>query len=337
MISPVFASILRSGRTEFNTRFAMARRRFPSLSAEAFSLFLETTVDFLVESVAATAPDRVADAVFSAYDAALELVGQNLAGSGSQYRFIEEGWQKIIPASAGLIAKSPERVIPAISNALFNLGTMPGVKPSKWADDLACISAQCADVETFLQVGQVLAWRAGLAHYRRSALTVLDSLPEKLALSAMGLNAAASWTDIRRRLEQDPWFDPASDKSLTARGIRIAARVGAFRGFGGLFVEPPLVACAGDDYLVKSGNDCWLLHADIYGATLHRVEASEFDKAAAQTGRLSGVRFNETTIIRENMSLDLAFLGSFSSAALNTHSLALTSPLTHAVTLIALT
>ena len=39
MISPAFASILASGRAQFNGRALEARRRFPSLDMAAFGAF----------------------------------------------------------------------------------------------------------------------------------------------------------------------------------------------------------------------------------------------------------------------------------------------------------
>jgi hypothetical protein len=47
MISPALASILRSGRADFNARFAAARHLHPNLDACAFSEFLQTAVDEL--------------------------------------------------------------------------------------------------------------------------------------------------------------------------------------------------------------------------------------------------------------------------------------------------
>jgi hypothetical protein len=51
MLGSALASILRSGRADFNTRFAAARHVHPDLDAGAFSEFLETAVDALVRSV----------------------------------------------------------------------------------------------------------------------------------------------------------------------------------------------------------------------------------------------------------------------------------------------
>ena len=59
MVSAALASILRSGRTDFNARFAAARRIYPELQSEAFAEFLRTAVDELVGAVEKVRADRV--------------------------------------------------------------------------------------------------------------------------------------------------------------------------------------------------------------------------------------------------------------------------------------
>ena len=96
MISPALASILRSGRAEFNARFAAARHVHPDLDAAAFSEFLQTAVDDLVRAVDSVRPDRVADVTMAAYDSALELVSQKLAGPGSRLLIFSTIWESVM-------------------------------------------------------------------------------------------------------------------------------------------------------------------------------------------------------------------------------------------------
>src|SRR2546423_1862172 len=81
-------------------------------------------------------------------------------------------------------------------------------------------------------------WRAGLAHYRAGALAVCAQLPPALARAALGLppDARIGLEDLIARLMADPWLEPATLAGPAhARELRIVARAGAFRGFGGLF------------------------------------------------------------------------------------------------------
>lgn len=334
MISSEFSSVLKSGRTDFNNRFALARRIYASLRAEEFSSFLETAVDPLVRLVATIDKNRISTVAYAAYDIALALVGQNLAGPGSKYQFIEEGWEKILHPAVKHVVHDPEKVITCVSNALYNIAATQGADLSMWQETLGMFSTITDDIDTFLKIGQILSWKAGLAHYRNGSLILLDTLPEKMSRSIMRINDNKSWIQIREQLGQDPWFNPSdTDETIKAKesGFRITARVGEFRGFGGLFIEPPLVATIGEEILVKSGTECWLLMADIFGATFHRVEVSEFDKAAQKTSMLSDIKINGTKIRFKGEIIDIKHLGSISSAARNNHTLALTSPLSHSV------
>jgi hypothetical protein len=161
-----------------------------------------------------------------------------------------------------------------------------------------------------------------------------DALPEELVLAALGVNGSARWTEIRRRLDESPWFDPAT--ATAKAGPRVAAQAGAFRGFGGLFTEPPTVAPLGEHFLVRSGDGCWLLTADAFGATFHRAPMKEFEVARKLPTFPPDVQLKGTRLFANGARLNLNELGTIISAAANQTTLAATSAFTHAVVLIAL-
>jgi hypothetical protein len=109
------------------------------------------------------------------------------------------------------------------------------------------------------------------------------------------------------------------------------ARVGGFRGFGGLFAVPPSVAGGGDRFLVASAEDAWVLFADAFGATFHR--AGEEDRATtAQPPRWRGRQVDV-----EGRSIEVPVRGELTSAAVAASTLAVTSSHSHALVLVALT
>jgi hypothetical protein len=225
------------------------------------------------------------------------------------------------------VADAPERVLAALGNALHQIATTPGARPAEWTAAMAALAPRCADVGTFLALGQVAAWRAGMAHFRAGALAAADTLPPVLALAAVG-SSGNDWAAVRARLAADPWFDPGGSSSP---GLRIVARAGAFRGFGGLFVEPP----AGDHFLVRSGEECWLLTADAFGATFHR--ATEVERANPHPSAVpAGVTARGAAVEVEGRRLEVPELGEITGVAANGTTLALTSPWTHAIVLVAL-
>lgn len=339
MVSAALASILRSGRSDFNARFIAARRIYPELQVEVFTEFLATAVDDLVSAVAAVGADRLGEVTMTAYDAALELVGQKLAGSGSRLAEVEEGWRRVLPKIAPLIATGSVCLIPAVCNAVHQLAATPGARPAQWIEITEQLGSQCADADSFLKLGQVAAWRAGLAHFRPGAIAGADALPETLALAALGATSDSRWTDVRAQLLANPWFDPATTRKESPVP-RVIAQVGSFRGFGGMFVEPPLVVGMGENFLARSNSECWLLTADLFGATFHRASIEEFEASARKSQLPAGLQSNGSVITfngsGNGQSLDLPVLGDLASAAANETTLALTARLTHSIVLVAL-
>lgn len=333
MVSSALASILRSGRADFNTRFAAARRIHPELDPGAFTEFLETAVDELAQAVEKVRADRLGEVTMTAYDAALELVGGKLAGPGARLASIEEGWRHILPKAASLVASAPGRLIPAVCNAVHQLASTPGARPAQWIETMEKLAPQCCDAGAFLKLGQVAAWRAGLAHLRSGALAAAETLPEPLALAALGATSGSSWAGVRERLVANPWFDPAGEPKS---GIRVLSQAGSFKGFGGLFIEPPLVALLDEHFLARSGNECWLLTADIFGATFHRATIQEFEAAKRDSRWPANLQVKGSRVVFNGDHLEFPALGEFSSAAVNETTLALTSPLTHSILLVAL-
>ncbi len=331
-----FADVLRSSREEFNEQFAHARRQRPSLQGAAFSAFLADCADPVVNAVAAARPDAVRETVVAAYEAGLELVGQGLAGPGARLPIINEGWRRLLPAAAELIAAAPGRVIGSICNALHQLAATPDARPGQWLDEMRLLAPRVgADVESFLGAGQIAAWRAGLAHFREGALAVADTLPEALALQAVGAAENDAWPTLRQGFRADPWFVPGV---AATHEPRVAGRAGAFRGFGGLFTRPPLVAGDGRQWFVRDEDRCWLLTADAFGATFHRASKEEFDQAAQQPPMPPSLRVsaNRTTLIRDRKNLTLPLSGPITSSGMAGATLALTTAHSHAVYFITL-
>ncbi|HEV7591119.1 MAG TPA: hypothetical protein VGO40_23615 [Longimicrobium sp.] len=330
-LAPSFASFLRAARPELNARFAEARRQRPDLDGEAFARFLREAADPLVRAVERVQPERAPEVARAAYELGLELVGQRLAGPAARDPWVNAGWREVAPAAAALVAAAPERVLGALGNALHRLAATPGARPAEWVTAMAALAPRCADGDAFLAAGQVAAWRAGMAHYRAGALAAADALPPELALAAVRA-PGGGWPEVRRRLAADPWFDPSAP---AAAGLRVVARAGAFRGFGGLFAQPPVAVAAGEHFLVRSGGDCWLLTADAFGATFHRATAEE-SKGPHPSSVPPGVTARGTTVSVDGAHLDLPELGEITGVAANGTTLALTSPLSHAVVLLAL-
>jgi hypothetical protein len=326
-ISEGLATVLRSARDELNASFAQAKKQYPALDGPAFLSFLARCVDPVVAAVQAREPERVADVVRAGYAVGLELVGQRAALRSPA---IELCFQRVLPPLAALLAHAPERVIGALVNAAYNLDGA-GARTQDWLDAVATIGPRCPNVEALLQLGQLCAWRAGLAHYRSTALELAGALPPEIARAALGLPDGASFSQLRAAFERDPWFVPDA-----APNPRVVAAVGGFRGYGGLFREPPRVHAHGGQFVVRSGDASWLLIADAFGATFHRASAEEQQNRSSPPPPPSGWKLEGNTLITPRARLVLPIAGQITSFARNAHTLALSSSFTHSIVLVAI-
>lgn len=326
-VSAPLAAVLRAGRHEFNSAFALARQRFRDLDGNDVIAFARETIDPLARAVAAIDPSQVSDVVHAAYEIGIELVGHKLAGASVPVRAVEAAWERIALANVRHVITAPTRVLAAISNAVHQLRNTPGTDHAQWVEFLQCHGPECPDVDTLLRLGQLAGWRAGLAHYRAGALDVAEHLPHALVRAVLDLPADVAVPTALASLRRDPWFDPRGKE----RGLRLVCRYGAFRGFGGLFLTPPLVAAVGEDLLVASGDDCWLLYADRFGTTLHRAPRELFPERPAA----SVVQVRDGQVAEAGRSVDVSATGAITGCAVNSTTVVVATERTHALALLA--
>ncbi|HWM86409.1 MAG TPA: hypothetical protein VNO33_11240 [Kofleriaceae bacterium] len=327
-VGPAFAAVLRAEREVFNEKFAEARRRRPDLDERAFLEFLRGAAAGVVEHAAAADGDRCREVAHAAYDAALTLVSEKLAGPGGRHAEIDETWQRLLPAVAALVVDQPARVIGSLTNAVFQLAQAPGARPREWIDLLVQVAPGLASVADLLKAGQLAAWRAGLAHLRGGALEAGDALAPELGAALVGA-PRGEWSELRARLARDAWWAPPAGEGERPS---IARMVGGFRGFGGLFAAPPVVAAVEGHILVSAGGECWVLAADVFGATLHRIDPQAMKRAA----RDRELQVERAGVAFRGAPLPLPAIGEVTSAAAVPGTVAVTGALTHAVTLIAM-
>lgn len=316
--------ILAAGRTQFNQRVVEARRRHPALDTTVFGEFLMSTVAPLVEAVALTNASRAPAAAMAGFDFALELTGLNLVGAGARSRWVGAAWAELAPALAHLIASCPADVLGLVSNAVIHVESIPGARPGQWLAEMTAAAAGLTSVPELQAAGQVVAWRSGVAHFRLGAIEAADLLPDSVAARLMGAEGMA-WGALKAQLLADPWWTPAA---RAAGGVEF----GAFTGLGGQFPEPPAVSPHPDGFSVRCGGRYYLLVADAWGAVLHASTAGEFDVDALQAHPDQfSLRGATLRIGTRDIAIDLPAEGL--SGWCNGHTVALTSPYTHAIRL----
>lgn len=334
-----FAGVLERHRPRFNAAFAGARRSLRGLDSASFSDHLIHRTAPLVERVAASSKTDTTDAVdavsIALYDLSLELFVKGILGGPDRYPTASRAWTDLFPAIAGFIATAPRRTPAAVVNALCNLSAEKGVDADRWLDAMTALARLCPDGETFLRAGQVAAWRWGMAHYREGALPLCHDLPTTVVAAILDLpegSDAAYVKAVLAHLSADPWYDPAILPDRQHKTLARVGGVGGFRGFGGVFLNPPRAMTGPDGRIYLSDSEAtFVLHADRFGATLHRAGA-----AKAKPTNNSPFSIDAEGKVRRNGASrkfpQLAGAGSFAAAE---HTLAVCLNLSHHVHIVA--
>lgn len=325
-LSSALARVLQAGRGQFNARVSEACRMQPGFDVGIVKALLRGPLDRLAAQAEALAPERMDGLLFAAFD-----VGLNLALRGKHdHPFIQALWRDVLPACLPLALRQPCETLGALFNAALYLLPINGVRTNRWAQDMGRLASQCADLTSLKQLGQVLAWRHGVAHFRTSALEVARRLVPELAMQAL---ACAPGTDVAAaltHLENHPWFDP---ERPAERGLRATHAIGGFTGFGGPFPCPPEVRVHGEGFVVNSADRYWYLCADAFGAVLHAGSLDEFAAGTTGSGALS-LDGNVLRLGEEHCALDLPPAGL--RAVCGPATAAVHSPYSHFIRLLAL-
>ena len=334
-ISPALAGSLARNREKCNRRFIVAQRYDRSLDAAAFFAHLVGCLDPIVRSVAEVFPgdDAVLDrAVLALYDISLELLSHSCLGPSPRHPEVKRAWLELLPVIPKLLGRDPSAVARSVSNAAYNLAVSRG-DGNAWMELMRRAAPLCPDPEVFLRAGQAAAWRAGLAHFRDSALEVWKELPLPLRYVVLGFSEEQEKPPLEtlEAAMADPWQRP--DRPGGKPGLAIVGRVGGFRGFGGPFLSPPETAVAGGTLLAFDSECCWTLHADCYGATFQRWGRDLPDEARADSGPFSVHK--DGRVEKDGMSGVFPELAGYSALAGNKDTLAVTVHRSHKIVLLA--
>lgn len=325
MISGAFGAALAAHRDRFNARMREARRRTPALAPDVVGAFLQECAAPLVDAVAAQAPARVDAVVDAVYEAALALAARKSIGPGARSQLLAEAWTETFAGFAPLVAAQPAPVLGMLSNAIVYLEGVPGTRPRQWLAEMAALAPRIETAAQLAVVGQIAAWRAGAAHFREGAIGAADNLPAALALAALCAPGGSELQALQLQMIDDPWWRGVGDEA------REDIEIGAFTGFGGAFATPPQVRATPDCFMVRSGERCFTLMVDAYGAVLQPAAADDFDHAGA--GYLPHTFEGDALQVGErSVAFDLPAAGLALCATRST--VAIVSPFTHAIRLL---
>lgn len=244
------AALLLARREELNRRFAAAAHR---PEPAAMLGYLARTAVPVLDAWAGDDADALAEVLF---DLGLRGGPLGLVGDSAPTSF-EAALVRGLPRLAGRGA--PATIVAALGNGAVRIaGELDRARADAWTDAMVELGPQARSPAELLALGLVLAWRAGLAEARASALAALAGLE----------------VGLRRALF--PAGEPAAElvarfvaPGATAGGpLRLVGVTGGFVGFGGPFARPPRPAVIGDRLVSTDGEVTCELHADVFGARL---------------------------------------------------------------------
>ncbi len=252
-------------------------------------------------------------------------------------------WREVLPGLAPLVAREPERVSGALSNAAVNLDAY-SARLDQWLNELARVGPLCESVSQLLQVNGVLAWRAGLARLRNSSLNLLRGLPPELAARTMGLKGAfdgSDWPQTLNRICRDRWFDPAkaAEPGITKETIREVARVADYRGMGGELMDLPVVFMDSEQLYVTDLQNTYRMEVDCFGCNLHaapEVTLPKTPRMKSKNVQLNGWPSIDAVgkVVWRNHERHMSYLAASNSQACDGQTLAVTIPTSFHVYLI---
>jgi hypothetical protein len=210
-------------------------------------------------------------------------VAKDVVGPRAKVAILNDAWRSVLPAMARLVAREPARVAGCVTNALYNVTSTNGARAGQWVEEMRRAGASCQSVAELLDCGTIVAWRSGMAQYRTGGIETARRLRVELVRSMFAWAEAVDVTAAIHRMYYDPWLRPedAIEPPSTNASVRVVAKVGSFRGFGGEFLRPPVVRYLDGRFVATDFagevQSVWSLFADVFGAVFVRDSANIAD------------------------------------------------------------
>lgn len=263
-----YKSALQRNRERINQQVALLGRT-SKVDTSSLTDLIVGPMQLIVTRVCKQAPSQGDRLLITLINVALNHLARDIFVRKPVFKSF---WNDLLPPLAVSIGSSPKVVLSSLSNGLEYILKMDssGVSARRWLDSLTQIGPRCSGVEDLLQVGKILAWTSGMAHFRDAAIKSWSSLDDSLKLAVFGLtNKDRTIEQVSELLQSSPWQKPDGSK-VEGEGFSLGGCV----GFGGPFLKPPTVQKSKQGIIASDGEEYRLLYADCFGAVSCLVPAN---------------------------------------------------------------
>jgi hypothetical protein len=319
LIEGVLAASLQRNRDRLNQIYHAAAAGGQAVDRQELADHLQRVVRPIAEAVAGEDEASVDRVVVALFQLSVELFRSGLLGSRSRLPLVSEAWLAIAPKIPGLLRYESRRTVGALTNAVVNVAAVGEGPARQWVAMMGATASLTKGLDEFLALGRVAAWRCGVAHLRPAAIEAIVLLPAAAGSSIFGVSES-EWPALSERLRRDPWLTTPDSR------LQLIGSVGAFRGFGGEMLRPPVVSSDGSRVFVHDGQRTWRLWADRFGGTLTPAPSRS---PVPNGGEWQIDRWGDVSSPSGKASIPL--LAESSSRASDGTFLAVTLPLSHSV------
>jgi len=280
-LSQPMIELLGGHREMLNQRFRQKKASGVKVDIGVWSDHLRNVVAPIVDTVHSIAEERARTTLLDLYDVSLDLFAAGHFSESGSSLLLHRLWRDVFTCIAGNLSRSPRRIAGSLSNAVLALAMESPVIAKRWLEELKRAGLDCENTPQLLDAGKVLAWTAGMASYRGPALAIVQHLNVALIRSLFQIADSVPEKCIRKwfaELESNPWAQLQLDETVPKCEVSMVHRCGAFRGFGGLFLEPPRLFLHLGQIYVREYQGIYKLIADQFGALFQRMGNFEPEK-----------------------------------------------------------
>lgn len=299
----------------------------PQLDTALFNEFLVECLDPLMEKFDDVNNQTSFAIAMAGFQHGLLLAALNWLTDTEKKSIVYQQWRGYFYELLPVIEHNPARVFSKTSNLLHHLYSIDSSSPKRWLNRMTPVASQCENIEQLEQLGVVVTWMVGMAHYRTAALKQLQDLPKSMYRQLFSLNNTADISEHLTALTLNRWqpvkLNAAEDAEEQTRFHR---RVGQSELLGGDFPTVPTVFSKNQQLFVKSANKTWLLFADFFGTSLLVCDDNDLGTPTASAEKTQQNKLNEMTELKD--------LESISTVAYLDDTIALTSPETFSVVIV---